>query len=72
MICDVGMTGALNSSIGQTYESRIAWFLTGNKVFWKWGDQDLGPGVVNALYVEIENVKCVKIEKIRIRESEEL
>ena len=24
MICDVGMTGALNSSIGQTYESRIA------------------------------------------------
>lgn len=35
MICDVGMTGALNSSIGQTYESRIAGFLTGNKIFGK-------------------------------------
>jgi calcineurin-like phosphoesterase len=65
------MTGALNSSIGQTYESRIAGFLTGNKIFGKWADQDMWPGVVNAIYVEIENQKCVKIEKIRIRETEE-
>jgi calcineurin-like phosphoesterase len=71
MICDVGMTGALNSSIGQTYDSRIAGFLTWNKIFWRTGDQDMWPWVVNALYVEIEESKCMKIEKIRIRETEQ-
>jgi len=70
MICDVGMTGALNSSIGQTYESRIAGFLTGNKVFWRGWEQDMGPGVVNAIVVDIEAGKCIHLEKVRIREGE--
>ena len=35
MICDIGMTGALDSSIGQTYESRIGRFLNGHGIFGK-------------------------------------
>ncbi|MDD2516262.1 MAG: TIGR00282 family metallophosphoesterase [Candidatus Gracilibacteria bacterium] len=67
MISDVGMIGAYNSSIGQSYDSRIIGFLSGLQLFAK-PEQDMGPGVLFGIYVEITKNKCVKIEKIRIEE----
>lgn len=67
MICDVWMVGALNSSIGQTYDSRILGFLTGTWAFSK-PEQDMWHWIVYWVYVEIEDKKCVKIEKIKIVE----
>lgn len=69
MITDVGMTGPLRSSIGQTFESRLPQFLTGTALFGPRAEQVVGEGLLSGLYVEIENRKCVKIEKIRIREE---
>lgn len=69
MITDVGMTGSLDGSIGHTFESRLPQFLTGTNLFGPKAEQAIGRGVLNGLYVEIENKRCVKIETIRIREE---
>lgn len=68
MITDVWMTWSLHSSVGQTFESRLPNFLTWINIFTGKPEQELGDWVINAIYVEIENKKCIKIEKIRIRE----
>jgi metallophosphoesterase (TIGR00282 family) len=69
MITDVGMTGPLHSAIGQAFEGRLPTFITGVGLFSKKPEPlTEGPGVVNAVFVEIEDGKCRKVEKIRIRE----
>lgn len=42
MITDLGMTGALWSSLGQTFESRLPQFLTGTKLFGPKVEQAIG------------------------------
>ena len=69
MITDVGMTGPLDSSIGQTFESRLPQALTGTTLFGPKPEPVIGRGVLTALYVEIDNKKCVSLEKIRIEEK---
>ncbi|MBP8017037.1 YmdB family metallophosphoesterase [Candidatus Gracilibacteria bacterium] len=69
MITDVGMVGSFHSSIGQTFETRLPMFITGTNIFNEKPEQDLGLGLVNGIYVEIENKKCVLIDKIRIIEK---
>ena len=62
------MTGALDSSIGQSFEGWIPQFLSGTSHFSGPKDTEMGPGVICGLVVEIENGKTLKIEKIRILE----
>lgn len=68
MITDLGMTGALWSSLGQTFESRLPQFLTGTKLFGPKVEQAIGEWVLTGIFVEIREGKCVCIEKIRIQE----
>ena len=51
---DIGMTGALNSSIGQNFSSWIPVFVSGTGHFSGKRETDMGPGVVCGLVVEIE------------------
>ena len=70
MICDVGMTGPLHSSVGHTFSSRLPQFVTGLTIF---GDRPSpvksGPGSLHAVLVTIEDGKCSAVEKIRIRDE---
>lgn len=66
---DVGMTGALNSSIGQEFSGWIPTFVSGTGHFSGKKETDMGPGVVCGMFVEIQKGKCIQIEKIRITES---
>ena len=68
MITDLGMTGALWSSIGHTFESRLPPLLTGTRLFGPKAEQVIGEGILTGIFVEIEAGKCVHIEKIRIQE----
>ncbi len=68
MITDVGMTGPLWSSLGQTFESRIPGLLTGTKIFSPKTEQVIGEWILTGIFVEIQDKKCVHIEKIRIQE----
>lgn len=68
MITDLGMTGPLRSSIGHTFESRLPQFLTGTKLFGPKADQVVGEGVLTGIFVEVQDGKCIHIEKIRIQE----
>ncbi len=69
MIADVGMTGPLRSAIGQKFEGRVVPLVTGTNLFSKKPESETsGPGVLNAVFVEVEDRKCVRLEKIRIRE----
>jgi hypothetical protein len=68
MIADVGMTGPLHSAIGQAFEGRLPGMVTGVKLFSKKPEPLTGvPGSLHAV-VEIHEKKCVRIEKIRIRD----
>lgn len=69
MITDVGMTGALDSSIGQDFASRLPQFLSGTNLFGGKAEQVVGHGLLSGIFVEIEDGKCIRIEKIRIRED---
>ncbi|MDD2565877.1 MAG: TIGR00282 family metallophosphoesterase [Candidatus Gracilibacteria bacterium] len=69
MITDIGMVGSLHSSLGQKFESRIPNFATGINIFSAKNEVDMGPGLVNGIYVEIEDRKCIKIEKVRLIEK---
>ncbi|MDD2487368.1 MAG: TIGR00282 family metallophosphoesterase [Candidatus Gracilibacteria bacterium] len=69
MITDIGMVGSLHSSIGQTFDTRLPQFISGLNIFGERPEQDMGLGCVNGIYVEIEDFKCIKIEKIRIIEE---
>jgi 2',3'-cyclic-nucleotide 2'-phosphodiesterase len=68
-ITDIGMTGALDSSIGQSFDGWIPQFVSGTSHFSGSKDTEMGPGVICGLIVEIENWKTVHIDKIRITES---
>lgn len=68
MITDVGMTGPLWSSIGHTFKSRLPSLLTGTKIFGPKTEQVIGEGILTGIFVEIEQGKCIHIEKIRIQE----
>jgi calcineurin-like phosphoesterase len=70
MITDIWMVWPIHSSIGQRFEDRMPQFLTWINIFNNKPEQDQWPWVVNWIYVEIEDKKCIKIEKIRIMESE--
>ncbi|EKE28474.1 MAG: hypothetical protein ACD_3C00054G0014 [uncultured bacterium (gcode 4)] len=70
MITDVWMVWPLHSSIWQKFEDRMPQFLTWINIFNARPEQDLWQWVVNWIYVEIEDKKCIKIEKIRIIEQE--
>ena len=67
-ITDVGMTGALNSSVGQEFAGWLPTFVSGTSHFSPKPETDMGPGVTCGIYVEILDAKCVHIEKIRITE----
>jgi metallophosphoesterase (TIGR00282 family) len=70
MITDVGMTGPLHSAIGQAFDGRIPAFVTGVTMFSKKPEPlTEGPGVVSAVFVEVEGGKCRTVEKIRIRDE---
>lgn len=68
MITDLGMTGPLWSSLGQTFESRLPPLLTGIKIFGPKTEQVVGEGILTGIFVEIQAGKCIHIEKIRIQE----
>jgi metallophosphoesterase (TIGR00282 family) len=68
MITDVGMTGPLWSSVGHTFESRLPQLLTGTKLFGPKAEPVVGVGILTWIFVEIQNGRCVYIEKIRIQE----
>lgn len=68
MITDLGMTGALWSSLGQTFESRLPGLLTGTRIFGPKVDQVIGAWVLTGIFAEIQDGKCIHIEKIRIQE----
>ncbi len=68
MITDLGMTGPLWSSVGHTFESRLPQLLTGVKLFGPKAEPVVGEGILTGVFVEIQNKKCVYIEKIRIQE----
>ncbi|EKE29299.1 MAG: hypothetical protein ACD_2C00193G0020 [uncultured bacterium (gcode 4)] len=69
MITDIWMVWPLHSSIWQKFEDRMPQFLTWLNIFNSRPEQDLWQWVVNWVYVEIEDRKCTKIEKIRIIEE---
>jgi metallophosphoesterase (TIGR00282 family) len=66
---DIGMTGSLNSSIGQEFAGWIPNFVSGTGHFGPKRATDMGPGVVCGLIVEITAGKCTRLEKIRILEE---
>ena len=66
---DIGMTGSLNSSIGQEFAGWIPNFVSGTGHFGPKRAVDMGSGVVCGLVVEIMSGKCTKLEKIRIVEE---
>jgi len=68
MITDLGMTGPLWSSIGHSFESRLTQLLTGTKLFGPKAEQVVGEGILTGIFVEVQDGKCVHIEKIRIQE----
>lgn len=68
MITDVGMTGPIHSAIGQKFEGRIPSYISGVNLFSAKPEQATGPGVTCAILVEIEEGKCISLEKIRICE----
>ncbi len=68
MICDVWMSWALRSSIWQTFETRLPKFITWLNIFSEKPVQDLWDWVLNWIYIEIQDKKCISIEKIRILE----
>ncbi len=69
MITDIGMTGSMHSAIGQKFEGRLPAMLSGVNLFSVKPEPDMSAGVVSAILVEIENGKCISLEKIRIREA---
>lgn len=70
MICDVGMTGPLHSSIGNVFSGHLPGYLTGVRMFNEKAEVlKNGPGSLHAVLVTIENGKCTEIEKIRIRDT---
>lgn len=67
MICDIGMTGSLDSMIGHDYETRIHNLLVWTRFWWPRPEpKDTWKWVVCWLYVELSNNKCVKLDTIRI------
>ena len=73
MICDVGMCGGLLGSIGETAECRLPGALTGGiSLFSRRPEQDMSTGVICGVYFEVEDKKCIKIEKIRITEGQHI
>lgn len=68
MITDIWMVWPFHSSLWQTFESRLPNFLTWTNVFSKKPEVDMWPWLLCGIYVEIENFKCIKIEKIKIKE----
>lgn len=68
MITDLGMTGPLWSSVGHTFESRLPQLLTGVKLFGPKAEPVIGEGILTGVFVEVQNGKCLHIEKIRIQE----
>jgi calcineurin-like phosphoesterase len=66
---DVGMTGALNSSIGQEFAGWLPNFISGTWHFSPKRETEMGQWVVCGLVVEIESGKCVRLEKIRFLEA---
>lgn len=70
MITDIGMAGSFHSSIWQKFDGRMQMFVTGLNIFGPKPEQDIGLWLLNGLYIEIENNKCLKIEKIKIIEEE--
>lgn len=69
MITDIWMVGSFHSSLWQKFESRLANFATWINIFSEKNEVDMWPGQVNWIYVEIEDKKCIKIEKIKIIEE---
>lgn len=69
MITDIWMIGSLHSSIWQKFESRISNFVTWINIFSEKNEVDMWQGQINWIYVEIEDKKCIKIEKIKIVEE---
>lgn len=69
MITDVWMVGSFHSSLGQKFESRLPNFITWINIFSEKNEVDMWVGQVNGIYVEIEDKKCIKIEKIKIVEE---
>ncbi len=70
MIADVGMTGPLHSAIGQAFEGRLPTMVTGVSLFSKKPEPlTEGPGSLHAVLVEVQDGRCVAIEKIRIRDE---
>ncbi|MCT4617368.1 MAG: YmdB family metallophosphoesterase [Candidatus Gracilibacteria bacterium] len=65
MISDVGMVGAENSVIGADLEGLRQGFMTGGGLK-KIEPREATEYVVNGLFVEIEDKKATKVEKIRI------
>ncbi|EKE26006.1 MAG: Metallophosphoesterase [uncultured bacterium (gcode 4)] len=70
MITDVWMIWSFHSSIGQTFETRLPQFISGLNIFWERPEQDLWLWCINWIFVEIEDFKCVKLDKIKIIEEE--
>lgn len=69
MITDIWMVWWFHSSIWQTFEWRMPQFVTWLNIFNKKIEQDLWKWILNWIYAEIENNKCLKIEKIKIIEE---
>ncbi len=70
MITDIWMVWSFHSSLWQRFEDRMPQFLTWTNIFNSKPEQDLWRWVINWLYIEIQDKKCTKIEKIKIIEEE--
>jgi 2',3'-cyclic-nucleotide 2'-phosphodiesterase len=64
-LTDVGVTGAYDSVLGITIESALGLFLEKHKM--KNDIPESGPAIVNALLVETEGGKAVKIERLQAK-----
>ena len=63
-ITDIGMTGSLNSILGAKKENIIQRYLTQIQILPIEPEKE-GPAVLNAIYLEINNNKTVKIKRIQ-------
>ena len=66
MITDVGMTGPLDTSIGEPFATHLPRFLSGVSFFGERDTEIAGRGVLCAVITDIEGGRCTGIEKIRI------
>jgi metallophosphoesterase (TIGR00282 family) len=62
-VTDAGMTGPANSVIGAKTQNALATFLEQDR--FRMEPEEEGPAVVNAVFLETENTKAIKIEKIQ-------